>query len=94
MSQYYTPNTFAPLRPITPARVNIWPPNPTETVTERRYSQSSGGGGTTGIPDYIIMALFTLGALLLAIYIWRSMRKGAPKAQAPPVVHRPVSAAT
>ena len=78
MDNYYTPNAFAPLHPITPARVNIWPPQTTiladhTMIYEQSYGASNGGtGSSTGITigTYIIVAVWT--ALSIFVIIWLS----------------------
>ena len=75
-----TPNTFAPLRPITPARVAIYPPQPT-TVSEQRYGQGSGGTNGVTVITMILMILFPICMLAVAIWVsegWLWGKKPSP----------------
>lgn len=77
MDNYHTPNVLAPLHPITPARVNVWPPQASNIanrtmIYEQSYGASSNGGSTnsnSGIDtgQYIVMGIFT--ALILFVII-------------------------
>ena len=68
MHNNYTPNTFAPLRPITPARVAVWPPK--SSMCEQSYGQSNGGGSSVTVGTMVIMAIIV--AVCIGLLIWLS----------------------
>lgn len=56
---------YGPLNPVTPARVNIYPPQP---MAERPYGQSSGSNPAVSVGTLIVMSIITL--LLVGLLIW------------------------
>lgn len=66
MYNNFTPNTFAPLRPITPARVAVWPPHPissdVQSCGEQRYGATSNGSSAS-VASLIIISIITLALI-------------------------------
>ncbi len=69
---------FAPLHPVTPARVDIYPPRP--AVSNTRYAQSASSGSNVPVGTMAVMSIFTLGLLIAVIYYgYHILNSGNPK---------------